>query len=116
MRAPPAMGIGLPVAAQSNSSAEKWNQISARAKCEGAGVLQEKVSLFRKEQIEPREIDLLLVDFNLSKIRVVSCIKSDRWRQPVLEIQTASHSPSTPSAIESWSFVRALFGLASLPP
>src|SRR5688572_5422435 len=51
--------------AQANPAAEERQEISSRAKSKRADVLQKEIPLFRKEQIESRQVDLLLIDLNL---------------------------------------------------
>ena len=63
--------------AQANSPAEKWKKVASGAKTEGAGVLEEKLSFFRKEQIEPGQVDLLRVRFDLGEIRVVRQVQRE---------------------------------------
>ncbi len=69
---------------QTDAAAEK--QIhqpleALRAHAELPGVLEEEVALFWKEQLEPREVHLLLVDFGLREIGVDRQIE----RKPVPE-------------------------------
>ena len=47
---------------------------------------QEKLAFLGKEQIEPRQIHLLLVDFHLREIRVVGEVGGQALRDPVLGV------------------------------
>src|SRR6476646_8049186 len=50
-------GHRQPRSVQSDSPAEKGNQVAARSKTERAGIFEKKIALLGKEEIEAREID-----------------------------------------------------------
>ena len=53
---------------------------------EETGVLQEERPLLRKEQVEPVEVDLLVIDLDLCEVRVVGQIKRQARGNAVLEV------------------------------
>ena len=58
------------------------------AEVEDAGVLEEELALFGKEQAELREVDLLLVGFGLREVRVDRGVEGQRRRDAGLHIDT----------------------------
>ncbi len=50
-------------------------------------ILEEELALLGKEQAEPREIDLLLVVFDLREVRVVGEVGDQAAREPVLDVE-----------------------------
>ena len=76
-----------PPTAETDGSAEEWNELRRTfiaPKSESAGVFEKEVAFFREEQIEPREIDLLLINFDLREVGAVGGVESERWCQAVL--------------------------------
>src|SRR5439155_11426907 len=63
--------------AQTNTAAEERHQISAWPESEGARILQKEVPLLGEEQIESRQIHLLLIRFDLRKISPVCTIEGE---------------------------------------
>ena len=53
-----------------------------------AGILEEEFTLFRKQQVEPCEIDLLLVRFDLREIRVQRCIQRNARAEAIFQINS----------------------------
>src|SRR3970040_725633 len=83
-RPPPTIGTGWgsappPTPPPENNSPPPPRPAPARrpAHREAPGVLQEKRPLLRKEQIESREVDLLLVHLHLREVRVIREIQRD---------------------------------------
>jgi hypothetical protein len=64
---------------QADGPAEKGNQVggTGRSDLKCALILEEELALFREEQTEPREFQLLGARFDLGKIRSV---RRRRWR------------------------------------
>jgi hypothetical protein len=58
----------------------------AAAEPEQPAVLEEELALFRKEQAEPGEVDLLLVGFRLREIRVVGEVGGQVLGQAILHV------------------------------
>ena len=59
------------------------------AEVEDAGVLEEELALFRKEQAELREVDLLLVGFGLREVGIDRGVEGQRRRDARLHIDAA---------------------------
>ena len=86
-----------PGGAQADSPAEERHQVGrravevavARAEREGAGVLEEEVALLREEQVEARQVHLLLIDFDLGEVGAVGGVERHRRRQAVLGVEPA---------------------------
>ena len=57
---------------------------------EGAGVLQEEIALLGKEDVEARQVHLLLIDFDLREIGAVRGVQGQRGAMLYL----ASNPPS----------------------
>src|SRR4029434_9362245 len=55
---------------------------------ERPGVFKKEVPLLGKEEIEPCQVHLLLIDFHLREISAVGRVKGQRGRQAVLEIES----------------------------
>ena len=55
---------------------------------EEPGVLEKERALFWQEQVEPVEVDLLVVDFDLREVGVVRRIKGEARRDAVLHVDT----------------------------
>jgi hypothetical protein len=75
-------GIGNP-----DPAAEEQFRFTRAADGEQAGVLEEERALLGEEQVEPIEVDLLLVDFNLGEVRVVGHVQRQAGREAVLQIR-----------------------------
>ena len=62
---------------------------ATRTKSESAGVFDKELTFFGKEEIEPGQVHLLLIDLDLRKVRTVRGIECERWCQAVLNIDSA---------------------------
>ena len=84
------MGMGVPPGPRPIRRLKERHQVAAISpgtKREGPRVLQKKFPLFRKEEIEPGEVDLLRVDFDLCEVGPVRGIQRKRLSEAVLQIQ-----------------------------
>src|SRR5204863_10084666 len=83
--------------AQPDPAAEERDDLVARAAgwsrggrdAEDARVLQEQLALLREEQIEAREVDLLLIGLDLREVRPVAEVERHRLGLPVLAVEPA---------------------------
>ena len=67
---------------------EEQLHLARRAELEEPGVLEKERPLLGEEQIEAREVDLLVVDFDLREVRVERGVEREAGRDSVLEIQS----------------------------
>ena len=66
----------------------RWRDCRRTRTCrEDALVLQEKLTFFREEQAEPREVDLLLIGFDLGEVRVDRDVGHEVLRDAVFDIE-----------------------------
>ena len=74
-RAPPWIGTQVAVVVDADGAAEEQIDFAGLADGEEAAVLEEERPLLGKQQVEPRQVDLLLVDFDLREVGVVGEIE-----------------------------------------
>src|SRR5262249_45734707 len=67
----------------------RGSETHTRTETEVADVLEKEVTLFRKEETEARQVDLLLIHFHLREVRPIGGIECDGRREAVLQIDAA---------------------------
>ena len=87
------MSLASPLSRRSSGAAER----------ERALVLEEELALLRKEQAEAREVDLLLVGFDLREVGVVGEVGRQVLREPYF----TSTPTSPPRSFEILGVARA---------
>ena len=85
-RAPPKMSIGSAGRRQADAAAEEDVDLLRLAELEGRGVLEEERPLLREEQVEPRQVDLFLVDFHLREVGVDGDVEREVGTDSPLEV------------------------------
>src|SRR5262249_36588 len=72
---------------EKNRNLVRGGKIISGAKLEQALVFEKELAFLWKEQTEPREIDLLLVGFDLCEIRIERNVGRQVLRQPIFHIE-----------------------------
>ena len=78
--------MGSPQWADTDPTTEEQVGLARVPHREKPGVLEEERPLFRKEQVEPIEVHLLIVDLHLGEVGVDRAIEREAWRQGVLHV------------------------------
>src|SRR6185295_4240425 len=73
--------------AASSAATTTAGPLDSGAELEHAGILQEEVPFFRKEQAETRQVHLLLVGFNLGKVGVDREVPGQAARESVFRVE-----------------------------
>ena len=81
-------GYYITILPNTNPTTEKKLSFAAVSNGELTCVFEEKWSFFRKKQVKPVEVDLLLIGFHLCKIRIVGQIKREAGCNGILDIKT----------------------------
>ena len=84
-RPPPRMGIRDP-SSDPDAPAEEQLQLARLPHREQPGVLQEERPLLGEEQVEPVQVDLLLVHLDLREVGVVGQVEREAGRHAVLQV------------------------------
>ena len=114
-RAPPMIGTGVPAALRPIRRLKNGRRCRPGREAELAGVLDEEVALFGKEQAEARQVHLLLVDFDLREIGVIGRVERQRRREAVLDIHAAVVVLESRERIERRQLGRRRARLVRLP-
>ena len=87
-RLPGEPGAPLDVAFEAHPAAEEDFGLPPGPELEQSGALEEELPLFRKEKVEPGEVDLDVVRLDLGEVGVPGQIQREVGGQPVLQVQT----------------------------
>ena len=87
-RLPGEPGAPLDVAFEAHPAAEEDFGLPPGPELEQSGALEEELPLFRKEEVEPGEVDLDVVRLDLGEVGVPGEIERQVGGQPVLQVQT----------------------------
>ena len=79
-------GNGLAGIGDANAATEEEVDLAGVADAEEAGVLKEERPLFREEQVEPIQVDLLIVHFHLSEVSVHGRVQRKAGSKAVLQV------------------------------
>ena len=87
MRAPASTGTGVPAELNPMRRLKNGTRFPPGPKREHVRVLEEELALLGEEQVEARQVDLLLIGFDLREIGAVGRVERQRRRQAVLDVE-----------------------------
>ena len=93
-RAPPTIGMGVPLALSPMRRLKNGTRLPPGPKPPPGPKLKypsfrERIRVFRKEKVEPGEVDLLGVGFHLCEIRMIGQVEGEGLRQSIFRIDSA---------------------------